>query len=259
MESQQTFIDIGNSRIKVARRALNRTDAKRWEMIESWDRHEPDAILKASELIRMESGILGVSVVHDLSLKLDEILPGHIDWITSKQIPKSRSSYTEIASLGTDRFLLADAAWRESGLDRNVVVIGAGTACTIDLMDHTGLHLGGSIYPGLIPLQRSYELCMPALPVVDISLPAQWPGKSTNEAIQWGQAGLLQAGLLNALHRCKAIFSTFELYLTGGDAAIYRSFIENTEEADHSFIERTHMDAWLLFKGLEASKEWRKN
>lgn len=257
MVSQQTFIDIGNSRIKVARRELNGTDEKGWEMIGSWDRHEPDAISKASELLRKEIGVLGVSVVHDLSRKLDEILPGHVDWVTSNQIPQVRSSYREVNSLGTDRFLLADAAWRESGSDRNVVVIGAGTACTIDLIDNAGLHLGGAIYPGLIPLQRSYELCMPALPVVDMSLPDQWPGKSTHEAIQWGQAGFLQAGLLNALRRCEAIFSTFDLYLTGGDASIYKSFIETEEEADHSLIERIYVDPWLLFKGLESSKKWR--
>lgn len=257
MDSQQTFIDIGNSRIKIARREFKVADERGWEMIGSWDRYDPDVISKVSELLQEESGVLGVSVVQDLSQKLDEILPGSVDWVTSKQIPQARSSYVEISTLGTDRFLLADAAWRKSGSDRNVVVIGAGTACTIDLMDRTGLHLGGAIYPGLIPLQRSYELCMPALPVVDMSLPTEWPGKSTHEAIQWGQVGLLQAGLLNALLRCETIFSTFDLYLTGGDASIYKSLIETLHEADHSFVERIDVDQWLLFKGLESSKEWR--
>lgn len=263
MEQHNTYIDIGNTRIKVARYDEKSSHTQdEWEMIASWDRYDADAVSEASELLRREDRVFGVSVVDSLTNAFEERIPNQIHWVTSNQIPLKRSKYLEISSLGTDRFLLVDAAWRESEKERNIVVIGAGTACTIDLMDRSGVHLGGAILPGIIPLQRSYEICMPALPQVESVLPEQWPGMSTSEAIQWGQTGLYQAAILNFLRKTASVFTSFDLYLTGGDASLIEKLLKHAEHQEISLmkefsIETLKVDPWLLFKGLKVVDEWR--
>ena len=56
------------------------------------------------------------------------------------------------AQLGIDRWLAAVAAWRQARAA--TVVVGAGTAATVDFVCADGRHLGGCIAPGLA-LMRS--------------------------------------------------------------------------------------------------------
>ncbi len=252
------YVDIGNSRIKLARRVGDSTyEDETWEMTASWDRHDPLAIQQLAKLLKNESPITGVSVVRELSEKLEALLAGKIKWVYSGQIPPDRSRYYDVTSLGTDRFLLADAAWRASGCEANVVVIGAGTACTLDLMNHEGIHQGGAILPGMGPLQKAFEWSMPGLPLVEASIPENWPGRSTREGIQWGQAGLLRAALQERLAESIRFFTevsggSIDLTITGGDAEWIQFILDGTPKE----IRTVSMDPWLLFKGLEASKLW---
>lgn len=63
-----------------------------------------------------------------------------------------RCGYRCPAQLGVDRWLAAVAAWRQ--VRAATVVVGVGTAATVDFVAGDGRHLGGCIAPGLA-LMRS--------------------------------------------------------------------------------------------------------
>lgn len=249
------FLDIGNSRIKLARLVADSSgDTVSWEMSASWDRYDKHAIKELAAHLDNESAVTGVSVVSELRQELDSLTQNRVDWVESVQIPSNRSLYGDARALGTDRFLLADAAWRASGSLKNVIVIGAGTACTIDLMNRLGIHQGGAILPGIRTLQRSFELCMPGLPGVEVSIPDQWPGRSTQEGIQWGQAGMLRAALQEFMQESIRYFGEeIDVYISGGDAEVVNDLLESVPAGIGSVIR----DPWLLFKGLQTSDTWR--
>ena len=57
------------------------------------------------------------------------------------------SGYRDPERLGVDRWLALIAARERS--KQPTVIVDAGSACTIDLLDSEGRHLGGYILPGL--------------------------------------------------------------------------------------------------------------
>jgi type III pantothenate kinase len=67
--------------------------------------------------------------------------------------------YAQPAQLGADRWASLVAAWRRSTatdlFPPACVVVNAGTAVTIDVLDGEGIFRGGLILPGLRPMPRS--------------------------------------------------------------------------------------------------------
>ena len=61
--------------------------------------------------------------------------------------------YDNPAQLGVDRWLAAIGGYHAVG--GAVVVVDAGTAITLDLVDRSGAHLGGTIAPGLATMVES--------------------------------------------------------------------------------------------------------
>ena len=64
-----------------------------------------------------------------------------------------RSAYAEPERLGVDRFLAM--VWAYHGGDAPCVLVGVGTALTLDALDAQGHHLGGLIAPGPQLMQQS--------------------------------------------------------------------------------------------------------
>ena len=63
--------------------------------------------------------------------------------------------YREPNRLGVDRWLSTVAAWRQ--VRRAAVVVGAGTAATMDFVHADGRHEGGYIVPGLRLMQEALD------------------------------------------------------------------------------------------------------
>ncbi|HXR51416.1 MAG TPA: type III pantothenate kinase, partial [Steroidobacteraceae bacterium] len=57
------------------------------------------------------------------------------------------NGYRNPQQLGVDRWVGAVAAWNLAGCYRTVCAISIGTALTIDVVDHDGVHRGGLIAP----------------------------------------------------------------------------------------------------------------
>ncbi len=104
--------------------------------------------------------------------------------------------------LGVDRWLGALAAYRR--VRRACVVVDAGTATTIDLVDGTGVHLGGYILPGPAAMREA------VLERTAIRLPdnapdcADIPPRRTRDAIHCGALAAQCALIRECLERLGA-------------------------------------------------------
>jgi type III pantothenate kinase len=82
---------------------------------------------------------------------------------TQPHFADMRIAYANPARLGVDRFLALVAA-RTRGVDPWLVV-GVGTALTIDLIDAAGVHRGGRIAPSPTLMRESLHARAPQLPI----------------------------------------------------------------------------------------------
>jgi len=199
------------------------------------------------------------SVVDDarrdrLAVAIAQLCPeATVRWLA---VPKKcchvRVGYRDPAMLGIDRFcaLVEARAWRGAV---PVVVINAGTAITLDVLDATGAHLGGVILPGwrasLDGLQRAAPGLAPAIGgLLAEPEPARGGGetaadevtcrlglaKDTATGVRLGQHWLLGAGLnqMIALWTERLAGDSageaggLAVLITGGDAAWLADLID---------------------------------
>lgn len=95
------------------------------------------------------------------------------------------SAYATPATLGIDRLVGAAAARHFHG-GRDLIVIDAGTATTVDYVTAAGEFLGGLIAPGLSSAVAGLGLKAPLLPAVELKAPERVIGRSTAECLQIG-------------------------------------------------------------------------
>lgn len=143
-------------------------------------------------------------------------------------------------------YIEINTSYQGLGIDRKAVckavphgvIIDAGTAITIDIMEN-GQHLGGYILPGITSYQSFYREISPVLDVhLDFSVNLTAPPRNTKEAVSFG---ILKSILLMIKHTSQ----TKKIYFTGGDGKFFAKFFENAI-----------FDNTLVFKGmLHAIKE----
>ena len=213
-------IDAGNSRIK-------------------WRIRQPDAMAGYGVLLTKNVACLGADVEEvgvPRLVRLSSVCGAEVDsvvvelaekWGAELVVAKSsaeamgvRSGYHEPAAMGVDRWLAIVAAYHH--VKTACVVVDAGSAVTVDLLDHTGSHLGGYIVPGFNLMNRALfsggdagaaERDIDPRGIIDTS-----PGESTREAVHHGLLlmvlGLVEGALL------KLPPGSASIVLTGGDAEV---------------------------------------
>jgi len=130
-----------------------------------------------------------------------------------------RIQYAEPQRFGVDRFAALVAA-RAEFTDQAVIVVDAGTAITVDVLDAAGLHQGGLIMPGLHLLSSS--LIQGAAQLMDKPAFAHdWscaPQHETVRAVHSGAVCMLQGGVVHAVQQAlETVRAEAVLVLTGGD------------------------------------------
>ena len=125
-----------------------------------------------------------------------------------------RLAYADSSQLGVDRWLAMLAAWKRFA--GACVLISAGSALTVDIIDNTGQHLGGAIAPGLGRMRADLQHMSSLLNSQD-EMGFNAPGSSTSECVAagcyWACLGLVHEALRRAPE-------TSKLVLSGGDAHI---------------------------------------
>jgi type III pantothenate kinase len=125
--------------------------------------------------------------------------------------------------VGIDRLLNAVAvnALREEG--RAAVIVDAGTAVTVDIVDAEGAFRGGFIIPGIRLMAGSLHNYTAQLPLItDFRNHGAIPPANTEDAIREGIRETLAGGiarLARLLREQVAPEQECDCYVTGGDAA----------------------------------------
>jgi type III pantothenate kinase len=121
---------------------------------------------------------------------------------------------SNLSMMGVDRWLICVALMASRG--GGFIVISAGTAITVDVVDTDGAHCGGYIAPGFHMLANALSANADRIPLVDVSL-LDAPGHSTTEAVSAGVSAMFLGFLHEVLRRHQN--SDMEVIVCGGDAS----------------------------------------
>jgi type III pantothenate kinase len=120
--------------------------------------------------------------------------------------------------VGVDRLFNAVAAVARVPQGTPCVIIDAGSAVTVDLVDAAGTFRGGSIFPGLRLMARSLNQFTAQLPLVEDFAPADVPGRDTAAAIRAGVYHAVCGGIDRLVERMAIAGS--RVLLAGGSTEL---------------------------------------
>jgi type III pantothenate kinase len=229
-------IDAGNTRIK-----WGLHDGRRWAALGSGATADAAAVL--GELPRRvappqrvaicnvagsEVGAAASRLADHWGAALVEILPRPFQCGVS-------NGYADPGQLGADRWAAVIAAWRRRG--RACLVVNAGTAMTVDMLDDEGHFRGGMIVPGHALMRQALAERSAALDRGPGRF--DWYPKNTANAVY---SGALVA-LVGAVEHVAARFeedlgSPPSILLAGGDGELVRAHLRlPVEIVEHLVLE----------------------
>jgi type III pantothenate kinase len=124
--------------------------------------------------------------------------------------------------VGIDRLLNAVAVLARVPPGSPAVIIDAGSAVTVDLVDATGAFRGGAIFPGLRLMARAlhdYTALLPLIENLDVSEPAL-PGRDTTEAITAGIHYAVGGGIDRLVERLTERHGQARVFFAGGSTSL---------------------------------------
>lgn len=147
------------------------------------------------------------------------------------------NSYANPDDLGVDRWLAMVAAWNL--LERATMIVDAGTAITIDLLDDGGQHLGGYIVPGFALMRKSLAVDTAHVKIrnqsetgADCRL-----GVNTAQAVHHGTLSMVVAWINQIRGRASDICGADPtVFLIGGDSQILEEFLDFDCLTDHDLV-----------------------
>ncbi len=218
------YLDIGNTKIKV-----KSFRDKSWYA--EYSGSVQDVENCAGFLLGKNQPVTGISVVNPARKVLDETDGINIEWLTHKSIPTQSLDYETPETLGMDRYMACLGACVKA--KKAVIVIDAGTACTIDYMDESGIFRGGVIMPGISLWEKALRENAPALPEVVRDVPGIWPGKNTERSVRWGLTGAFVEAVNGMVRKYDHLAS---VWVTGGDADWLAKRIERSAKVDSNIV-----------------------
>ena len=232
------LIDIGNTRIKWQHRDEKNIIASNSIIVEEFMDLDFSSIKSIEKIIVSN---VNHSVVLD---KIKEILAVFKCPIIEASTGSNEylvNDYEDIKTLGVDRWMAAMGAWKL--YQRPLLIINAGTAITIDLIDldkKDKAHFkGGMILPGIA---ISLGILNNNTNLIDTEIgQSQYPSLNTKDAVTTGIMTSIQ-GAVNLV--CRKLPSCLPILLTGGDANLIY------EQAEEDWKSRIKLENDLIFEGL---------
>ncbi len=131
---------------------------------------------------------------------------------------------------GIDRLLDAVAVNTRRRPDVPAVIVDAGSAVTVDLVDETGAFRGGAIMPGLRLMAESLHHYTAKLPLIELPRTAPTvPGLSTTAAMEAGIYWTFVGGVRSLLEQYSVGGAVpLDIFLTGGDAALLHQHLSGS-------------------------------
>ncbi len=161
---------------------------------------------------------------------------GEIERKNLNEFPKEKFFYINVNKkidipkhgINIEKWFDLKTSYKNLGIDRiaacytvkNGVVIDAGSAITVDIMEN-GIHKGGFILPGLRAYQKSFATISPILDMnLSKNVSLNTLPLNTKDAISFATFGSI-ACLIERIANSKKI------YLTGGDGEVLLNFLKN--------------------------------
>ena len=254
------LIDIGNSRLKWAIAGSNGDLHSDFidqgvSMNDSSDQLTQFDQLSKNQMI--EKIIYSSVISEDQTLALKKHLKASMpqaSWFGingTSAIKDLGSHYDQPQQLGADRRAMVLGA-HQMFPGKNILVISAGTATTIDLITPTH-HMGGWIFPGMALMAKALNLNTAQLPKVstDQERSSLATGTNTNDGIYQG----ILASHLGAISIAQEYTKNQKIKLdllivTGGNAKILSALLKNLPSSTP-----VHHEEQMVLKGLLA---WNK-
>ncbi|MBD5176397.1 MAG: type III pantothenate kinase [Bacteroidales bacterium] len=223
-----------------------------------------DLLMEWVEQLKERVSLRGaLAVVGKVDVRLAETLRQALDDNFLAMTPATELpiglAYRTPLTLGLDRKATACAAvWRFPG--QGALVVDAGTALTLDLIDADGVFVGGNISPGLRLRFRSLNAFTAKLPLIE-EVGEDIPdfGFHTHSAIRAGVVGGWADEVEGNIRRAM-LTGVGRVLLTGGDAALLLGMLcsrfEN--ELDSGNLKIEHYPH-LLAEGLRAIYRHHEN
>lgn len=126
-------------------------------------------------------------------------------------------AYSDASQLGVDRWLAMLAA-RARLPDEPLMIVNAGSALTIDLLDASGQHLGGYIAPGLRTSSQALYAKTDGVGAPDVLMAPVWPpGDATLPCVESGFGAMYQGFLIGVWQQASEQVGILRPIFTGGD------------------------------------------
>lgn len=143
--------------------------------------------------------------------------------------------YETPSTLGIDRMVLASGAALQFP-NQSRLIIDVGTCVTYDFVDQDDNYLGGAITMGLRLRYEALHNYTAKLPLLTLSDPKHFIGKSTAESIHSGVVNGLVYEIDGFINEYKSQYSNFIIILTGGDSVFLAKRLKNTIFAKSNFL-----------------------
>ena len=169
---------------------------------------------------------------------------------TQSQCGSVRNSYTDPGRMGVDRWLamLAGDSWAAGG----VVVVDAGTAATIDLVDDRGAHIGGYILPGFKLMCASLTGNTGRVRYAGAADVSVRPGRQTGDCVEAAAWLALLSSVRGAVGQYMALEGAPpKVVLTGGDAKSIVA-LAGADAAEWLFVDERVLDGLQIAVRAEA-------
>jgi len=237
------YVDAGNSRIKWKQDGMAAASVA--DSLEQLDyQWQPIPSVKIQQVIG--SCVRG----RPLAEKIDELAQSRfgmpIAWqVSASQACGVRNAYDRPRDLGVDRWVALIAA-RARYPKQACIVVDAGTAITVDLLDASGLHLGGVILPGaksmLDTLNRAEQLFPDASRDLHEFARSVTPcTNNTQDAVLTGIIFAVQGGVKAVIEQqagqINVKIESLPIILTGGDSTMLNLDSLQTEQVPDLVLE----------------------
>jgi type III pantothenate kinase len=209
-------IDVGNSRVK-------------WRQLAAGKVVNEGVVPGAKEFQKLTELAVRPNAIRACSVRKGEAYNEVKDWLESKYGMPVHSAYVkrdwggvgiqyeDPARLGVDRWLAMLAAY--SSVGGACIIVDAGTALTIDVLEESGAHQGGYILPGLALMGASLEQNT-AIRLGARALPASLVlGHSTDQAV-WNGGLAAAVALIEKIALRTSGQKAVHLLFSGGDAEV---------------------------------------
>lgn len=183
-----------------------------------------------------------VSSVIELKEKQREQIMGacsNVTWFDGSTPMPIKIDYRTPHTLGTDRMAAAIGAMAKAP-GRDLLIIDAGTAITIDFVDKAGHFKGGNISPGVKMRLTALHKLTDRLPLVNKEGETPSLGYDTETAIRSGVIRGICHEIEGYIAEIKGKYPEVLVFLTGGDEKTLNNNIKS----------RIFADRFLVAKGL---------